>query len=122
MSANRDLLDTFAEGEIIDFEVLMKRRDGTAIDTVGAKVTLVVSVDEDRDTPLFQLTLSANPTEVVLIDAPTARYKFKPSAANAALMSPEVIYHFDIWTDTSADGVLHQVNGSIRLKQAGPRV
>jgi hypothetical protein len=116
MSQNFDLLDVFAEHETIVFDVTMYDRAGAALGSPEtATITMAVTSDENRDTAVFDLAIGA--TEIQLSSGST--FQFKVPDNKAALLTPGTVYYFDIWSITAADGRMHQVDGSLRLRRAG---
>jgi len=115
MAQKLNFLDKWAKGEDIVFDALLVDRGDSAIDTTGATITMTVSDDAARTTAVF--TMNASP-EVTLVDSATGRYQFHPSDANALLLLPGVLYYYDIFSNTSADGDMHQFHGAIMLRHA----
>jgi hypothetical protein len=113
MSLTYDLLDTFAEFETIVFTVEMRDRAGALLSPAGVTVTMVVSSDAARDVKVFEMTGSPQ-----VVNTTGSVWQFKPSDANAALMTPGTIYYYDVWSIDGTNGRLHQVDGKIRLKPA----
>ena len=112
MSQTYDLLDTFAEHETVVLTVTLKNRAGATI-TSGASVAFVVTSDAARDVPVFEATGTPE-----VVDLTAGVWQIKPSGANLALLTPGVIYYYDVWSVDVTNGRLHQVDGKIRLKRA----
>ena len=112
MSQTYDLLDTFAEHETAVLTVTMRDRAGVAI-TSGVTAAFVVTSDVARNVAVFEATGSPQ-----VVDLGAGVWQIKPTTGNLALMTPGVIFHFDVWSVDATNGRLHQVDGKIRLKVA----
>ena len=112
MSQTFDLLDTFAEHETLVFTVTIRNRAGVAIAS-GATLAFVVASDAARNVAVFEATGSPG-----VVDLGAGVWQISPTSGNLALLTPGVIFYFDVWSVDGTNGRLHQVDGKIRLKVA----
>lgn len=111
MSTAYDILDEFAADENWSIDVPMRTRDGEVLGAPeSAAVALVFS--DLAWTRVFAVTSGT------LVEAGTATFRFVPTDEQRALLVPGTLYYFDVWSDTVAEGRLHQVNGTFRHRRA----
>ena len=110
-----NIVDEFAEDGVVVFDFLAKDRQDNQLPNPETATGSFVVTDWRVGAVVFECKVSP---EFVLIDQPTAKFQVKPDAAKLALLTPGLTYQYDIWTVTSQEGRLHQLNGLFRLYEA----
>ena len=114
MVATHDI-KTFSKGEDVQFNVLLKNRDGTPLsDAATQTIDFVIS---EKNTGVVLAEFNTSP-EVVLADAGTATWTVKLLRADLAVMTQDVAYEYNIWSTSAAAWRVLQITGTFTLLQA----
>lgn len=117
MALRKDIIDddSFSKGEDFQITVNAVNRDGSALDDAATQTfDFIISTAAGA---AALLTFSGSP-QIVLDDAPAARWLVSLSPVDLTTLTAGVEYWYEVWT-TSAGGIeLHQIKGKMTLATA----
>ena len=114
MVARHDI-KTFSKGEDVQFNLLLKNRDGTPLSDAATQTVVFVISEKNSGTVLAEFNTTP---EVVLTDAGTATWTVKLLRADLAFMDQDVSYEYNVWSTSAALWRVLQITGTFTLLQA----